>query len=970
MTLRTGTVTKQDWEQHKANIIELYSQRGLPLTRKEGFKEKEECVDSIMRNQHGFTASQWQYENQLKKWGIAKNLKQDEWISLLVQYKRLEDQGKEVRIIISGNVQTKEKIRKAMNRYCKDPIRASNTNAQGVAATSENDDCGLDFGELIDTSLFDTRLNSMGYRFGSEPPLFQMDTGYEMTFNSESGFINSAINTPTPSSGSSVSIDPAKRRQEIIDWLAPADWIDDFLRVQKKHSVESGRWFTKHDFFEELTSFKACKSSIGWVHGNAGVGKTVAVITQLICSADSIPSSLDAAFNQARQYGRTRFAWADKPVDLLKVLLSCPCRTFLVLDALDECKDIEDFLPDLVNIVESGDSCRSLMFSRDIPPVRRVLENATMLKVTPILTKDDVDRYLATVIPELPIDNRETRLEVQRLLSSQADGMFLWVHLKVAELKLATSSFDVLRVLNEPPEALGSVYQRALRTIAEKHPAWLSLTMSTISRVLCSPRPLSWLELQRSMAVGLRDEATFPFKPAVLKICSPFIEHHLETDAFSVAHLSVHQCLSTTQRNPGDGKFIVYLPEAHASMAKSCLGLMMELDDAKGLQQSSGEQAFESYATSYWCYHLLRSDADQELQSMAVEFLSSNTRRHAWLTRWLLTGKEEYPLQRMLKLIREMRHRLQASQSGTVSFDEMHDVLDVLVNLDIACMHKGKCGETISQTRIGHFERLMVIRELAREYTIAGRIGEGISHMEQCICRIQDMPSAAPGDWAWLASGLGIMYDQDGRRELALEKCLEALEIYQTSGKQDPFEIALSRNDIGRLYRHLGQWHESEKMHLAALELLCGIFPDTDFQIAWTRNTLARCYRKQGRLDEAIELHRKALEAQKAVIGLEHPHVLWAMSDVAKCFGDKGDFVRACEMQKESVRLREKVLGPLHHDYLWALNDLGILLGKAGKHAEAMEAHNIALAGQRRILKADHKTVAWTSNAIEFLKQK
>ncbi|KAK8119664.1 C2H2 domain-containing protein [Apiospora kogelbergensis] len=659
-------------------------------------------------------------------------------------------------------------------------------------------------------------------------------------------------NVHPPINGTYTNLDVlAKRRQEIIDWLAPTDWIGDLLRVQKKHSVESGRWLTKHNFFEELTDSNGCTSPIGWVHGNAGVGKTAlaataighltttqathkdssrvayffwdstdesrngtldmykAVITQLICAADSIPSSVKGAFDQARNYGRTRFAWADKPSDVLKTLLDCPRHTFLVLDALDECEDIEDTLTEFTGVIESVGSCRTLMFSRDVPTIRQGLKNATILKVTPSLTKEDVDVYLATAIPKLPIQDRETRLRVHHMLSDQADGMFLWVNLKIAELKLAVSTTDVLKMLNKPPEALGSTYQRALRTMAQAHPTWFSLTI----------------------------------------------------------------------------------------------------------------------------------------------------RRRAWLTRWLFAAKEESPLQRMLKLIREVRLHLEAYQSGLVSFDELDDVLDVLVDFDIARLYRTKDGDHVTLTKISHFERLTVVRELAREYMIAGRLSEGICHIEQCIRRIQNTPSTAPPDWSWLLSGLGIMHDQDENRELALEKLLEVLEIQESSDRQDPFEIALTRNDIGRLYRHLGQWDESEKMHLGALEPLYRIFPDNDLQVAWTQNTLARCYRKQGRLDEAIELHSRALESQKALIGLEHPHTLWALSDIAKCYGDKGDFIKACELQKESLKLREKVLGPLHHDYLWALNDLGILFEKARQFREAVNVHNIALKGQKQILESCHKTV-------------
>ncbi|KAK6819326.1 hypothetical protein PG987_015809 [Apiospora arundinis] len=131
MASSTANILKEDWERHKAIIMQLYSVRGLPLTRRND-AEKDQCVDWIMRNQHGFSASKWQYENQLKKWGIAKNLKQDEWVSLLSHHDLLETQGKEVRIVISGKVQTKERIRKARHRYCGSQAARLHRSPQGT----------------------------------------------------------------------------------------------------------------------------------------------------------------------------------------------------------------------------------------------------------------------------------------------------------------------------------------------------------------------------------------------------------------------------------------------------------------------------------------------------------------------------------------------------------------------------------------------------------------------------------------------------------------------------------------------------------------------------------------------------------------------------------------------------------------------------------------------------------------------
>ncbi|KAK8059082.1 hypothetical protein PG996_009012 [Apiospora saccharicola] len=135
MAAPTCNIPREDWEKHRATILDLYCEKRLPLTRRGDAREKKQCVDWIMRHQHDFAASQSQYEAQLKRWGFVKNLKQDEWVSLLTDHDRLESLGREVRVVISGKVQSKERIRKARHRYGKSSVMRAHGTSQGTALT-------------------------------------------------------------------------------------------------------------------------------------------------------------------------------------------------------------------------------------------------------------------------------------------------------------------------------------------------------------------------------------------------------------------------------------------------------------------------------------------------------------------------------------------------------------------------------------------------------------------------------------------------------------------------------------------------------------------------------------------------------------------------------------------------------------------------------------------------------------------
>ncbi|KAK7927507.1 ankyrin repeat-containing domain protein [Apiospora marii] len=117
MATPAGQDPRQDWDKYKSVILDLYCEKGYPLTRKGDFK-KDQCVDSIMRHQHNFMASKWQYESQLRNWGVTKNLKRNEWISLLVVHDRL----------------TREKINKMRHRYCKNLTVPLHSDYQGMTS--------------------------------------------------------------------------------------------------------------------------------------------------------------------------------------------------------------------------------------------------------------------------------------------------------------------------------------------------------------------------------------------------------------------------------------------------------------------------------------------------------------------------------------------------------------------------------------------------------------------------------------------------------------------------------------------------------------------------------------------------------------------------------------------------------------------------------------------------------------------
>lgn len=468
------------------------------------------------------------------------------------------------------------------------------------------------------------------------------------------------------------------------------------------------------------------------------------------------------------------------------------------------------------------------------------------------------------------------------------------------------------------------------------------------------------------------DQEKRPYKSAVLCLCTPFIEYNPENDTFRPAHTSVYEFFDKEDDFQGASDLGICLRTAHREAASICLTYLSTFGLRTTVKIDTNLYPLVQYATKYWCHHLLMAQLDSDICSDAVRFLRSAPERRCWLERWLLMERDVFPLQQLMQLIKQVRDRLQVftgDQQPDV-FDYLQDILEILNGWDEYRLQQKSYdpAEQPAETqKLGIFERLVFVRELVREYTASSRLDDGVAQFQRAKCRLEQRPEVNPRDYTWLLNGLGLLYDQQQKTELALEVQKEALAIQLAAPFPNEFDMSLTTSELGRLHRHLGQYGESEKMHLQALKYLRSMFQNTEPQIIWTLNHLAKCYRMSGRLSEAEKLHRQAWNGRIETIGANHPHTLWTLSDLAKCLRDLRRLDEACQLQEDCTQRRKQTLGPKHNDTLWSLNDIGLMYEKAGRFGEALSAHREALEGQIDTLDREHSATIWSNSAVRRL---
>ncbi|XP_063049591.1 kinesin light chain 1 [Engraulis encrasicolus] len=176
---------------------------------------------------------------------------------------------------------------------------------------------------------------------------------------------------------------------------------------------------------------------------------------------------------------------------------------------------------------------------------------------------------------------------------------------------------------------------------------------------------------------------------------------------------------------------------------------------------------------------------------------------------------------------------------------------------------------------------------------------------------------------------LVIQYASQGRYEVAVPLCKQALEdLEKTSGHDHP-------------------------------------------DVATMLNILALVYRDQNKYKEAASLLNDALAIREKTLGRDHPAVAATLNNLAVLYGKRGKYKEAEPLCKRALEIREKVLGKEHPDVAKQLNNLALLCQNQGKYEEVEYYYSRALHIYQTRLGPDDPNVAKTKNNLAscYLKQ-
>ena len=321
--------------------------------------------------------------------------------------------------------------------------------------------------------------------------------------------------------------------------------------------------------------------------------------------------------------------------ELLEKALRRSVRTFVVVDGLDECKEQEDLVQDLVKMAK--DSATVVVLSQDNAIFERSFlgYNSNYLEIRPDHgeNQEDLRVYVNDVFNNKDFENGVSD-EYRNQVVSKAGAMFLWVQLFSRSLRNPAYRICRMKDIDGVPEGLPARYDDMLNGIppdkAARTLVWLALLW-----ILYAKRPMTEPELLHAIsnytdAEELKDLDHKDGNGIIVTICQNFVS--IDSDGLvRLIHESVRTHLEGGK--PGQPWYADYQEAVRVAHSKICqislqYLLLKDFDSQannsrKELKNLCKRYPLLDYAAKTWGWHAAKIDDQSPLKAFVRRLISS-----------------------------------------------------------------------------------------------------------------------------------------------------------------------------------------------------------------------------------------------------------------------------------------------------------------------------------------------------------
>ncbi|KAI9773654.1 MAG: hypothetical protein M1840_006928 [Geoglossum simile] len=444
--------------------------------------------------------------------------------------------------------------------------------------------------------------------------------------------------------GALVSSQKDEYRQKVYHWLSPPDPTSSHIAACKKRQPTTGSWFTRG---RKFAKWKATPDSMIWLSTiiedvkshcqQAAIAFfyfefsdekkqrlenfTRSLIAQLSAQSTSAPKFLEELY--ARHQNGQQKPSTEELVAALEGVVDSSQKTYIILDALDECTEREELLSLIKQMAQwKTGKLHILATSRRERDISEALNPLTKdeICIQSGLVKADIQLHIRE---RLQHDQKlewpaEVQDELEETLMEGAHGMFRWVVCQLEALRTCRNIKELRERLKTLPKTLDETYDRILANINENDS---QSALRVLQWLTFSMRPMRVEEVAEALAVDMEGLPRFDLARRfrdprdVLDICSSLVTlspatigcRQSEIEELRLAHFSVKEYLVSERPAP---RYRIREISANVSIADACLAYLLQFECPNSLSsQTAKEYPLARYAAKYWFQHAQLTEA-------------------------------------------------------------------------------------------------------------------------------------------------------------------------------------------------------------------------------------------------------------------------------------------------------------------------------------------------------------------------
>ncbi|MBK6826194.1 MAG: CHAT domain-containing protein [Chitinophagaceae bacterium] len=219
---------------------------------------------------------------------------------------------------------------------------------------------------------------------------------------------------------------------------------------------------------------------------------------------------------------------------------------------------------------------------------------------------------------------------------------------------------------------------------------------------------------------------------------------------------------------------------------------------------------------------------------------------------------------------------------------------------------------------------------LASMYVDMARYAEAESMCAAAVNFYKTILGETSPDYLGALGTMAVIYQGQAKYEQAEAIFLVLKNYHAAQSIPDQSVLQTLENNLGELYRHMGDYARAEPALENAVRL-AGSNPSA----AYSLNNLALVQKALGKYNEAEKAYRKALQIYVSQGKREHPDYTNPLNNLGELYRTMGRLQDAVYAFEEVISIRKKTLGTQHANYANALNNLALVEFAIGKYPDA-----------------------------------